>query len=82
VKFTYTRTVHSIDPANPYLACAQCGGWIDHFTHTGDGEGPQENEPCGHASDYVNRCPSWGPVDGCQCAEQLGDVPHDEPPTQ
>jgi hypothetical protein len=73
---THTRTVHEIVPANPYLACAQCGAHAERFTHTGDGEGPSVNEPCGHAADYVDLCPSWGPVDGCTCQSSLGYKPH------
>ena len=78
-RFTYTRTVNTIDPANPYLTCVQCGGWVDHFSHTGEGQGPSRNQPCDHAADYANVCPSWGPVDGCLCAEHLGHVPHGQP---
>src|ERR1039458_298790 len=26
--------------------------------------------------DYDDLCPSWGPVDGCQCLAHLGHVPH------
>lgn len=69
-----------IKPANPYLVCGQCQEWITHFSNTGDHEGGVVNQPCGHRADHHNRCPSWGPVDGCWCQESLGYVPHGEPP--
>lgn len=81
MRTTHTRTVHTIDPANPYLVCSQCKAWVDHFSRTGDGEGPSQNEPCGHAASYDDVCPSWSPVDGCCCLEHLGRVEHAEPPT-
>lgn len=68
-----------IVPANPYLVCNQCQGWITAFEDTGENEGPVTNLPCGHRADYSNRCPSWSPVDGCSCLEHLGYVPHGEP---
>lgn len=77
----HTRTVNTIDPANPYLVCDQCKAWVDHFSHTGEGQGPVRNEPCGHVGGYSNVCPSWSPVDGCRCAEHLGHVPHADPAT-
>lgn len=69
-------------PANPYLTCVQCGAWVESFSNAGGIEGPQVNQPCGHAADYKNMCPSWGPVDGCNCKEDLGRVPHGRPPTR
>jgi hypothetical protein len=63
--------------ANPYLVCGECGARVTRFGNIGDGEGSVINLPCGHAADSRNTCPSWGPVDGCCCAEHLGYVPHD-----
>jgi hypothetical protein len=51
--------------ADPYKKCAQCGRWVDG---TADVPGPLALVPCGHRSEYVDVCPSWGPVDGCGCA--------------
>jgi hypothetical protein len=79
-RHTHTRTVHAIDPANPYLQCDTHHDWVDHFTHTADGEGPIHCEPCGHQTGATSACPSWNPVDGCACAEQLGHIPHGQPP--
>jgi hypothetical protein len=70
----------TISPANPYKMCVQCQAWVTSFTNTVDGEGLTVNQPCGHTADYKNMCPSWSPIDGCQCQEFLGHVPHGEPP--
>ena len=78
---TYTRTFTATVPANPYLRCSQCGArveyWLDGESEIGE---PVRNYPCEHASDYVDVCPSWGPVDGCQCQEHLGYTPHPPAP--
>lgn len=50
--------------ANPYLRCLDCGTWVDGFI---DGEGRFRLIPCGHR-DYEPACPSWNPVDGCNCS--------------
>lgn len=81
---THTRTHLTITPANPFLACAECGKRAERF-HAPDCGCDREdwpdfseplNFPCGHHADYNDLCPSWGPVDGCQCREHLGYVPH------
>lgn len=74
---TRTRTVNTIDPANPYLTCDACGAGVDHFACTGEDQGPVRNEPCGHEGvGATSACPSWSPVDGCRCVEHLGSVEH------
>lgn len=64
-------------PANPYLRCVNCGARIEYWI---DGERPARNYPCDHAADYKDDCPSWGPVDGCQCQAHLGYRPHPDAP--
>ena len=80
VAVTHTRTHLAITPANPFLACATCGKRAEAFHDDRCGcpesGGPLLLMPCFHRSDYQDLCPSWGPVDGCQCAEHLGHVPH------
>jgi hypothetical protein len=71
---TYTRTHNVISYADPYKKCCTCGAWIDGAL---DGPGPLILVPCEHQSDYDSVCPSWGPVDGCQCPSHFGHVPHD-----
>lgn len=61
--------------ANPFLACDVCRRYITGATNVGQ-DGPTKNVPCGHRAGATSRCPSWGPVDGCQCQEHLGEVPH------
>lgn len=83
---THTRTHLTITPANPFLACAQCGQRVERFhaSDCGCGCEPEEypefsrpvNFPCGHHADYNDLCPSWSPVDGCTCLAVLGYVPH------
>lgn len=63
--------------ADPYKVCNSCGGWV---TGVLDMPGTRLTVPCEHDRDYSDVCPSWGPVDGCQCADHLGYVPHGEPP--
>lgn len=70
---THTRTHHVIYFADPYKQCKQCGQWVDGVL---DAPGPLMLVPCEHESDYRDLCPSWGPVDGCQCLEQFGAVDH------
>jgi hypothetical protein len=69
---TRTRTHKATLFADPYKVCCQCGGWVDGFLDSA----PLILVPCEHDQDYDSVCPSWGPVDGCRCAESLGAVPH------
>ena len=73
---TYTRTRTVTVYANPYIACAQCRQRAAGFFN---GDGPMENWPCEHNAGTVDLCPSWGPVDGCTCAEMPGGRTHGEP---
>ena len=76
-----SRVHITITPANPYLVCAVCGQRAEEFhdPRCGCGLRGPVNFPCGHTADYQDLCPSWGPVDGCQCQEHLGYVPHAPP---
>lgn len=74
---THVSVYNKITFADPYKTCDYCGAWI---TGVLDKPGPLIVVPCEHQASYSDRCPSWGPVDGCQCAEHLGYVPHGEPP--
>jgi hypothetical protein len=61
--------------ANPYLRCDECGEPVRSYWHD-----DTTNRPCGHRG-VTSACPSWGPVDGCSCVEQIGHRPHaDETP--
>lgn len=57
--------------ADPYKKCLQCGSWVDGATSGAT------LIPCGHRSDYRDVCPSWGPVDGCDCAGYSARHPED-----
>jgi len=77
---TYTRTHVHITFANPYLTCDRCGLWVDAWHNPdqcGCGETGWQNLPCGHQAGVTSKCASWSPVDGCRCAEVLGEVPHE-----
>lgn len=63
---TYTRTYNATLFADPYKRCLKCEQWIDGAL---DAPGPLILVPCEHQSSYKDVCPSWGPVDGCTCAE-------------
>jgi hypothetical protein len=82
ITVTHTRThITNIASENPFLACGTCGKRVEafHDDRCGCGETGPMNMPCCHYGEYVNLCPSWGPVDGCQCREHLGYVPHPAP---
>ena len=76
MSYTFVRTYTITVPADPYLVCEACGERIEGFFD--DAERPT-NYPCEHEAGYSDLCPSWGPVDGCQCNEHLGYRPHDDP---
>lgn len=76
--YTYTRVHHVITSADPYKICRQCNQWITGIL---DKPGSAIVVPCEHESDYRDVCPSWGPVDGCQCIEHLGIREHGIPPS-
>jgi hypothetical protein len=82
---THTRTHVIVTFADPYLTCEQCGAWVTSW-HDDDRCGCDDsgfwNLPCEHQAGITSVCPSWSPVDGCQCLEHLGSVNHAEPPTQ
>lgn len=79
---THTRTHTEIRFANPHLVCTDCRrpvpAWHNPDACGCDPEvfGPFWNVPCGHRAGITSVCPSWSPVDGCQCAEVLGTVDH------
>lgn len=79
---THTRTHIHITLADPYLTCDNCKKWITGW-HNNDACGCDDtfwNVPCGcEKAGATSACPSWGPVDGCQCAEILGKIDHGTP---
>lgn len=62
--------------ANPYIVCDLCK---KRATDGSIESGRFRNIPCGHAADFHSVCPSWGPVDDCQCIEHLGRRDHGNP---
>lgn len=79
---THTRTHVYVSFANPYLVCELCHQPVPRW-HDPDkcGCGGHDwNEPCGHPAGISDTCPSWSPVDGCQCQEVLGRVEHPAAP--
>ena len=75
---THTRTHLTITPANPFLACCTCKKRVTAFHDPGCGCGEDRpmNFPCCDYGEYVDLCPSWGPVDGCQCVRHFGKILH------
>lgn len=57
--------------ANPFILCVEpsCQRRVTNVGYPGG-----INIPCGHKGTH-NVCPSWGPVDGCECAAS-GLPPH------
>lgn len=65
--------------ANPYLRCDACGQYVDAWhdpQKCGDPESKFWSVPCEHAAGVTSECPSWSPVDGCNCLKHLGYEPH------
>lgn len=82
---TRTRTHVFVDLSDPYLTCDHCRAWVPRWhdpQRCGCGELGWQNQPCGHQAGATTVCPSWGPVDGCQCIVHLGVtvVKHAVPP--
>lgn len=79
---THTRTHVYVTFANPYLICDLCRAWVTRWHNNDKCVCPEECwlEPCSHNAEAVSACPSWSPVDGCQCQQHLGRVDHGEPP--
>lgn len=82
---THTRTHVHITFADPYLTCERCKRWVTGWhdpNRCGCHDGGWQNLPCGHQAGVTSACPacpSWSPVDGCNCREFLGHVLHAEP---
>lgn len=80
MSFTKTHTHVIVQFANPFMICVKCKqrvqGFVSGAYRDESCEHDFENYPCGHLSGIHSVCPSWGPVDGCQCLEQLGEVNH------
>ena len=76
---THTHVLTKL--ANPFLRCDVCAkpieGVVSDEGNVPDCEHLGYNEPCGHLG-ATSICPSWGPVDGCECEGEahLGYVPH------
>lgn len=73
---TTTHTYTVVRFADPYLVCEQCRARAEGYINAPGHEEHMDNWPCQHRAPITSLCPSWGPVDGCQCAERLGHVPH------
>lgn len=82
---THTRVHTYVSFANPFLVCSDSDcrqpvpRWHNH--HKCGCDTHSWNDPCRHTAEAVSVCPSWDPVDGCQCQEVLGSVNHAPAPT-
>lgn len=80
---THTRTHVHVSFANPFLVCDRCRQPVSAW-HNPEACGCDAsfwNKPCEHRAGVTSVCPSWSPVDGCQCAAVLGSVQHNPAPT-
>ncbi|MEV8548356.1 hypothetical protein AB0L04_00675 [Streptomyces glaucescens] len=81
---THTRTHTYVTFANPFLVCDLCRQPAPRW-HNHDKCGCDAGcwlVPCGHTAEAVSVCPSWDPVDGCQCETHLGSVSHGPAPAE
>lgn len=79
---THTRVHTEITFANPHLVCDLCRKPVPSW-HNNTACGCDEeswNNPCEHPVGVTSVCPSWSPVDGCQCLEHLGRIDHPAAP--
>lgn len=79
---THTRTHVYITFADPYLTCDECAQFVTGF-HDNDRCGCDDGHylrPCDHNAGATSACPSWSPVDGCECLSGFGRVDHAQPP--
>ena len=78
MSYTRTYTYTTILYADPYLVCDECGDRAAGYMigPVPDAELDHANWPCEHKAGITSLCPSWSPVDGCQCVEHLGAVDH------
>lgn len=75
---TRTRTHVFVAFANPHLVCDLCHKPAPRWHNNTECGCTEESwlDPCSHNTEAVSVCPSWSPVDGCQCQEHLGRVDH------
>lgn len=67
-----TRTHILIGFANPFLICEECGERVPYW-HDPNRCGCDDimyNSPCGHKLGTLGICPSWSPVNGCNCSNK------------
>lgn len=77
---TYTSTHVMVELANPFLVCDTCRKQVTAY-HESEKcspgcETPAFNFPCEDSLGITSLCPSWSPVDGCNCPKILGEVSH------
>lgn len=73
---THTHTVVSF--ADPHLVCGWCAATVAGYRHAPGHDDDGLNVPCGHRAAVESTCPSWDPVNGCECRTHLGTVDHEE----
>lgn len=75
---THTYTYTTILFANPYLRCDACGQPALGYLIGPCDEAPLDEAtwPCECQGGVTSDCPSWSPVDGCQCVKRLGHRDH------
>jgi hypothetical protein len=76
---THTRVYNAVTFSDPYKQCLRCSGWVTGYLVIPEGHGLSPLVPCEHQSDYRDVCSSWGPVDGCRCAQFPWGVDHGVP---
>lgn len=70
--------------ANPYLRCSACGQPVRRWHDDQQCGTPTDPcpvdwylAPCGHRTDAKSACPTWEPINGCQCLALLGRQDHE-----
>ena len=69
---THTRVHTFIGFANPYLICDECKKSVRYW-HNNARCGCDDsfyNHPCEHRTSVTSKCPTWNPVDGCECTNK------------
>lgn len=76
---THTSTHTKIGFINPYLICDECGCKVPYWHNPERCDCNEDrwfNYPCEHTAGVTSICYTWGPVEGCQCADKVN---HDRP---
>jgi len=72
---TFCKECKRVYLTNPFMFCTTCAVNVTGYILPTEHEHDFMLIPCGHTGS-VSSCPTWSPVDGCQCIDHLGKRDH------